>query len=371
MAGKDLFYYQRRVGTAYVEKDLLVYERSKRNGKYRLVNRHWQAGLPSRLPDGLIARQDAERVATAHVPGEVLFSSLYYLSPDTDVYRGIVPLPTGPVWSVSINSAQSVRHIAVIDARTGTFLGESAPPPAMALSLSGPLSSGPCYDWWGDWYGNARDWFQTMGYSTDALIWPTHDTIDNYMRSDVTTLYYHLAHGYPLGFNTCTADGQSYWLMSVPEIDQSMASSTKWPFAFLGSCDGMCDVGPGTLSNSFRKGETTNTTTVGYCGMSQSQCSSCWNFSVRWQNLMFQLMSQGATVKAAFDVAVQSYPMCAPCVRFAGDQSFSVVPQVHRKNWVDLSLFQTNPPYSATVMLRVDEYGPSVQNGTQAIADPV
>ena len=41
-------------------------------------------------------------------------------------------------------------------------------------------------------------------------------------------------------------------------------------------------------------------------------------------------MSQGWTVKDAFDQACDDYPECRACVRFAGDPNFKVVPKIGR-----------------------------------------
>jgi hypothetical protein len=114
-----------------------------------------------------------------------------------------------------------------------------------------------------------------------------------------------------------------------------MTDYAKMPFTFLGSCEGMCDTESGSFSYAFRKGSFDSTTTVGYCGMSETRCQICWAYSLDWQDALFNYMNQGWTVKAAFDQANADYPTCYnnDCMIFAGDESFATVPVVERDPW--------------------------------------
>jgi hypothetical protein len=116
------------------------------------------------------------------------------------------------------------------------------------------------------------------------------------------------------------------------------------PFTFIGSCGGMCSTGPGSFSHEFRKGTSTGAATVGYCGMSGAYCGSkCWPYTVKWQDAFFTYCAQGMTVYQAYLQALADYPACATgttttidgwtqnaCIRFAGDQSLTLVPTVAR-----------------------------------------
>ncbi|MCK5596976.1 MAG: VCBS repeat-containing protein, partial [Candidatus Eisenbacteria sp.] len=122
-------------------------------------------------------------------------------------------------------------------------------------------------------------------------------------------------------------------------IESWIANYGKMPFAFVGSCGGMCDTGNNSLSFEFRKGSSFETTTVGYCNMAAEFCGDCWNLSIHWQTALFGYMNEGYTVKAAHDQANADYPQCGvpECMRFAGDPTFVVVPPVARLGapWTD------------------------------------
>jgi hypothetical protein len=78
-----------------------------------------------------------------------------------------------------------------------------------------------------------------------------------------------------------------------------------------------------------------NTATVGYCGMSGFACADCWTVSLAWQEALFAYISMGVPVGTAFDLANADFPACgAPeCMRFAGDESLTLVPPVPRVPW--------------------------------------
>ena len=124
------------------------------------------------------------------------------------------------------------------------------------------------------------------------------------------------------------------------------------PFAFIGSCGGMCSTGDGTFAYEFRKGAPERAVTVGYCGMAEPYCSLCWSYSIQWQTALFNHMSQGWTIKDAFDQANANYPMCAnsDCMRFQGDETFAVVPKVERHGpaWLDATIGPEGDPGRGT-----------------------
>ena len=321
IADKLVYFYQRKIGDAIVEKDFISYQFDKNTQKLLANKTHLRDDLPENLPLLNITKEQAESM----VRGEVQFSNLYYISPESDVFP-INPTPKNPCWVVQhIDNNKTI--ITIIDAVTGEKLGNGIPPPYTAFSLSGPVYPDTCSVSWDSWYQNARYWFDAMGYSTESQEWPTAEKIKSHIQSYETALFYEIAHGGSWSFqNSCTDS-------TIPsEIESWIADYTKMPFTFLGSCDGMCYTNDNTLSYEFRKGSTTNTATVGYCGMSSTSCSDCWVYSISWQNSMFYYMNQSWTVKAAFDQANADYPMCGnnSCMKFAGDENFSIVPVVKR-----------------------------------------
>jgi hypothetical protein len=66
-------------------------------------------------------------------------------------------------------------------------------------------------------------------------------------------------------------------------------------------------------------------------------------------------MNDGLTVKAAYEGAMADYPQCwpneGPCMRFAGDEEFTVVPVVKR----EFSAFLDIPPEIDMEIIKVLE----------------
>jgi len=268
------------------------------------------------------------------VDGDVTSSKLFFISPESDVFP-VEPVPINPCWVVSSIDDGSII-VTIIDAMTGKRVGYGVPPPFTAFSLTGPTDDNPCSGSWAAWYTNAQTWFNTMGYSTEALEWPTESEVQGHIQSDETALFYELAHsrGSSTAFASGCADGNNYEQTTADEIETWMADYAEMPFTFLGSCSGMCDTSDDNLSHEFRKGSSTDTVTVGYCGMGDPPCETdCWPDSVDWQTELFDYMEQGYTVGYAFDRANLAYPDCGDpnnCMRIAGDTTLRVVPVVTR-----------------------------------------
>ena len=333
---KIIYNYRRMIGEAIVEKDAIVYQFDKDTEELIEKITRWRDDLPEQLPEKMITKEGAESM----VGGEVQSSTLYFISPESDVFP-IKPTPENPCWVVrSIENEE--RIITIIDAVEGKNLGNGVPPPYTAFSLSGPQYNSPCSGTWTSWYTNAEDWFDDMGYSTEAVQWPTQAKVQSHVQSTQTAMFYELAHGGSTSFSSGCVGGQSYENTTASEIETWISSYMKMPFAFIGSCGGMCSTGDNTLSYEFRKGSTANTATVGYCGMADWQCDDCWPDSVDWQDRMFYRMNQGWTVKAAYDDANTQYPDCMDdshyCMRFAGDQNFVTKPLRSRDGYPLLEL---------------------------------
>ena len=328
---RTVYSHQRTLNGAIVEKDFIVYQFDRDTEKLLDKRTHWRPDLPEEVVP-VVPRDQAESMAE----GAVQFSELYIISPKSDVFP-LDPTPENPCWVVrSIKDGEPI--VTVIDAVTGRHLGFGVPPPQITgFAMSGAQFSEPCDGAWTSWYTHARDWFVYMGYPTATAQWPTDTEIISRVSSNETAVFYEIGHSHGThGLLFCSGCQDGYWCVdtTAEEIETWISGYCKMPFTFLASCYGLCDVGPGTLSYAFRKGSNTDTATVGYCDMSESYCSVCWGYSLDWQYELFDNMASGDTVKVAYDKAMAAYSMCAPtegwCMRFAGDESFAVVPVVQR-----------------------------------------
>jgi len=321
---KVVYYHQRMIGGATVERDHIVYQFDKETGELLDMKTSWRDGLPQELPAGLISMEDAE----GSVGGDVQFSKLYYISPESAVFP-IEPAPTDPCWVVRsvIDGRLAVK---VVNAVTAAVLGDGVPPPYTAFSFTGPWEC-PYYGGWTSWYTNAANWFNTMGYSTEAIKWPALEDIRGHIKSDHTAMFYELNHGGSSSFMFGCDSATGLDIASF-KVALWIAGRAKMPFTFLGSCEGMCDTLPGTFSDAFRKTSWEATTTVGYCHMDAAYCGDCWSESIAWQTALFNYMNQGWSVYDAFLQANADIPSCGlnECMRFAGDPGFEVVPVVAR-----------------------------------------
>ncbi len=317
------YFHQRKIGDAIVEKEFIRYQFNTETGELIEQKKQWRSGLPEQVTP-VISREQAE----AMVEGTVQFTRLYIISPESDVFP-IEPTPDNPCWIVrSIDDAKML--VTIIDAMTGEKLGYGIPPPYEGLSINGPDHDPDCADCiWPEWAENARYWFDDkMGYSTQKLCNATQAQIQSHVQSNSTAMLYELDHGGSTSFkNNCYDDTYA------SEIETWIANYASMPFAFIGSCEGLCDTGNNTFSYEFRKGSNVDAVTVGYCNMSADKCDTCWDYSISWQTALFDYMDQGYTVQQAFDHAMASYPTCGGtnnCMRIAGDTSMRFSPEVIR-----------------------------------------
>jgi len=347
IGNKIVYWHQRIMDEAIVELDYIVYQFDKKTQELKDVKGHWREDLPPFFPELNVTKEQAESM----VKGEVQFSQLFIISPESDIFSPIKPTPKNPCWVVvSVREVKGML-ITVIDAVEGKVLGYGISPPSYtAFSLKGPQEENPCWGsgYWDLYYKNepngALYWFDEMGYTPEANEWPTEEKVKSHIQSDTTAMFYEIAHSrYTCGilFASGCVDGQCYELTTAEEIDDWISDYTKLPFTFIASCFGMCCTDVGTLSHAFRMGSTRDTATVGYCEMSTEKClideeESCWSFARKWQRRLFECMNDGNTVKEAFDLANADYGACfnpeegRACMRFAGDPNFAVVPIVPR-----------------------------------------
>jgi len=218
-----------------------------------------------------------------------------------------------------------VRHTdgaTIMYSLDGDQIGHGIPAPSKAFSLSGyDKPSDP--DPWIQYRQNADSWFQKWCTSTVSLSLPTPATISSYVSDLTYECFYELAHGDSYFFQADTTG--SYYYASNPvgnNVKSDMTSRLPMTFAFIGSCEGMTNTGPGTFSYEFRKGLMVGTVVVGYSGM--ATCPG-WQFAWQWQDYMFSLIDAGNTIKYSFDTASAQYPTIAPCVVFVGDLNLKPV----------------------------------------------
>lgn len=311
IGNKIVYFHQRMIDEAIVEKDFIVYQFDRYSRELIEKIIQWRSGLPDYVVPR-ISRETAELMAE----GDIVYTSLYIISPKSHVFP-LTPIPENPCWVVR-STTDGNTVITVVDAMNGEILGYGIPPPDNGFTLSGPQYRYPCSGSWDSWYLNAKDWFDDMGYPTSAVRWPTRNEIQNAVQDSQVVLFYELAHGGSYYFAGGCSNG-NYEYTFAADIEDWISFYPKKKFVFIGSCGGMCSTDDDSLSYEFRKDSSVNTATVGYCGMADPECDNCWNNSVDWQNALFNYMSQGDTVKQAFDAAVTNYPMCHNCVRFAGD----------------------------------------------------
>ena len=334
---KKVFFKQRYVEEALVEGDYHLFHFEKETNKLLKEKKKWRNGLPKKLPK-IISREDAE----TKVSGTIDRSNLLYISPESVLFP-LDPTPTNPVWVVYSHKNMYEEYLwqaTIIDAVTGDLLGYGETPPYTAYSITGPTDSSStvaCTGGWHTFYENARDWFNTMGYTTDMVLWPTEANVQSHIQSDDIAMFYELAHGGWDHFcQGCDPSGYGYECTVPSELETWMAGYNKMPFAFIGSCSGMCNIEDDSLSYEFRKGSEVNTVTVGYCGMAGPICGpQCWDagYPWDWQDHLFSKMNDGWTVYDAWLDACAEYPACSgsnDCMRFAGDTSLTVVPLLER-----------------------------------------
>jgi hypothetical protein len=84
---KTVYWHQRMVGDAIVEGDYIRYQFDRDSGALLTKKTEWRDGLPAQLPP-IISREQAG----AGIGREVLYTKLYFISPDSFVHP-IMPAP--------------------------------------------------------------------------------------------------------------------------------------------------------------------------------------------------------------------------------------------------------------------------------------
>jgi hypothetical protein len=146
---------------------------------------------------------------------------------------------------------------------------------------------------------------------------PTIATISSIISNKNTDFFYELAHGNQNYFQANTQGAYYY----ASTLHQDMLQRQPMRFAFIGSCQGMIGTGSGTFSYEFRKGQMTDTVTIGFDHM--ETCPG-WAYEWYWQDSLFENMSKGLTIKQSFDDATAQYPTIQPAVVFLGDENLKI-----------------------------------------------
>jgi len=360
------YFHQRMLGEAIVERDYIRYQINVVTKKLIDYTIKWREDIPAELTYN-ISQHDAE----ARVKGEVEFSNLYFISPES-VSLITNRITLSPCWVIRSKS-EGRTVISIIDANTGEFCGFGTPPPDGGFSIAGP-DTGDCPQppiaSWMSRASNAQFWFTLMGYPSELVGTATESQVQSHVQSDETAVFFELDHGGSTSFhNYCDQD------ITATEIETWIEDYSSMPFSFIASCGGLCDTGEGTFANEFSKGNN-RAALVGYCHMDAPYCNLCWlSYSLDWQSSLFANMATGATVNAAFNQANLDYPTCAlpECMRFAGDPSLTVVPVIKRSYCGNIYNGQYGPLSASPRghFIRCDAIVPGGQNLTISSATNV
>ena len=119
---KIVYFHQRMIGDAIVEKNFIVHQFDKDTNELLDKKVHWRSDPPKHVAT-VITKEQAESMAE----GEIRFTALYIISPESDVFP-LEPTPQNPCWVVrSVKDGNMI--VTIIDAVTGKFLGYGVRPP--------------------------------------------------------------------------------------------------------------------------------------------------------------------------------------------------------------------------------------------------
>jgi len=140
IADKDVYWHQRRIGNAIVERDYILYQFDDSTDGLIKKKVSWSSDLPDKLPR--IVQSSEVESQIEQLGGEVLSTQLIYISPNSSVFL-IKPTPTNPCWIVTA-SYNGATYVSIFDAVTGEYLGDGIPPLGSYTGVS--------------WSGNDQDW---------------------------------------------------------------------------------------------------------------------------------------------------------------------------------------------------------------------
>jgi len=227
---------------------------------------------------------------------------------------------------------------------SGNEIGDIVPAPSQGCTLRGYGDT-----LWNSWRDSAKKWFDKWcGYVYNKER-PTTNQISYYISRPQVEYFYVIAHSGHQSNRFSANDEDVYYY--ADQLHEDMLDRSPINLAVLCCCSAMEDTGPGTLSYEFRKGQMTNTVTIGYFNM--GACGSWPWYSIPWQEFMFEKMddSENYTMKEAFDLACAEYPCIEPYVRFVGDEDIKIQAAVDlvsqsEESTVEINTVETGCEYS-------------------------
>jgi len=189
---------------------------------------------------------------------------------------------------------------------------------------------------WHYWRGNAQEWFNKWCDSTQSKLSPDLSWVSERISDPDVELFYVIAHSGGQSDRFLINNDVYY---NTTRLINDMSDRGPIKMAILCCCSAMVDTGPGTLSYEFRKGEMTDTVTIGYFNM-----GSCpdWTQSLDWQDFMFKKIDAGFTIKNAFNRACAYYPKIADYVKFIGDPDIKLADIILQMNEYSLNENEAN-----------------------------
>lgn len=336
---KTTFFHQRMIGEAIVEGDFLSYCFNTASEELISNFSSWRKNLTEELPRNLTTEAEALEIAGG---GE--YVELYYLSPDSMIYR---PAPETPVWVVwHAHEPDRWGNVTVIDAVTGDFIASGIPPistiprptPELpeskvgggelveAFIFTGPMYADPCSFGWPEFVDTVELYLVEMGYEIyRPADYPDASAIEQYISNNEIAIFYEHCHG-GVDYFWSGCDDMTY----DEEVEAWMENYPKIPFVFLANCNGMCGTGTGTLIDAFTKGSDSCVVVVGYCGMSHPRCRNCTKWRWSWEEMFFSALADGDTVEEAYNKSADVYSSCEDCILCYGDSDLRLVPKVTR-----------------------------------------
>ena len=217
-------------------------------------------------------------------------------------------------------------------------IGYAIPMPSKGFSMSGHNHlPGGSEDPWKKWRTHANTYFEKWCSTNVSISLPTASTVTSYVSDSSYDFFYEIAHGDYSQFRCVKYPSTEIYYHSTGSwnycAEQDMENRNPMKFAFIGSCGGMDQTGPGSFSDEFRKGQMKNTVTIGYTDMS----TPAWYSSYYWQKHMFTKMDEKETIYDAFLSACAQNPIFVDVCKFVGDENLTIQKSLQNfriNNWI-------------------------------------
>ena len=191
-----IYVHYRSIDGVPVDGDHRIYVFDKNTKALIRKAIYWRDDLPEHLPP-VISKEQAESIAGGGSATLRFVSPQFFVSPPEQATKN-------PCWVVWIDKGDvyglgySIYNITIVDAVEGKILGYGLPPPSAGFSFTGPHNATNCTGAWTELYQNAESWFETMGYPTEAVLYPNDAKVKSHIQSYETTMFYEVV------FNTFT-----------------------------------------------------------------------------------------------------------------------------------------------------------------------